>query len=117
MADEKKEMLENALANEQTENDAPAKDETSVTDAKAKSDKAVKPEKKQAKKEKKARMKRVGDFFRNYKSELKKIAWPTFRANTKTTVYVIVTLAICAVIVGVFDLAFNKGILWLGTVI
>ena len=116
MAEEKKEMLDNSPADEQTAQTADTTENKSKPAA-AKSDKAAKPEKKQGKKEKKARLKRIGKFFRDYKSELKKIAWPTFRANTKTTVYVIITLAICTVVVGVLDLAFNKGILWLGTVI
>ncbi len=107
------------MAEEKTVDTTPAEEIAAVSDNTAKTEKVAKSEKsgKAEGKKKTGFFKKIGKFFKDYKAELKKIAWPTWRANTKTTVVVIITLVICSVLVGVLDLAFNKGILWLGTLI
>lgn len=72
----------------------PAKPEKPKADkAKAKADKDKKP----------GFFKRLGRFFRELKSELKKVAWPTGRDTMKKTGIVIVCVIVVSVIVWIFD--------------
>ncbi len=77
------------------------------------------PEKKPeaAKKPKKDKVKfseRVKKFFRDYKSEIKKIVWcPWKQVKNNTAVVVVVVLAV-GVLVGLLDLGFSKVIAALG---
>ncbi len=72
----------------------PAKTEKPKADkAKAKADKDKKP----------GFFKRLGRFFRELKSELKKVAWPTGRDTMKKTGIVIVCVIVVSVIVWIFD--------------
>jgi len=54
---------------------------------------------------------RIKKFFRDYKSELKKIVWPTRPQVIQNTGVVIIAIAFIAVIVGLLDLAFGTGII------
>ena len=56
-------------------------------------------------------------FFRDLKSERKKVTWPTAKETTKQTGVVIVELVAVAAIVGILDLAFSKLFMWLAQVI
>ena len=76
------------------------------------------PEKTEAaKKPKKDKVKfseRVKKFFREYKSEVKKIVWcPWKQVKNNTAVVVIIVLAV-GVLVGLLDLGFSKVIAALG---
>ena len=53
---------------------------------------------------------RIGHFFRSYKSETKKIVWPTWKQVLKNTLVVLVIVLICAAIIGALDYAFSGGI-------
>jgi preprotein translocase subunit SecE len=80
-----------------------------------KKEKAAKlPEKKVVKPpEKKEKVKlidRIKRFFRDYKSELKKIVWPTRAQLIKNTSVVLVAVIFMAIIIGVLDLIFGFGI-------
>ena len=68
--------------------------------------KSPKPEKKEKKKEKKEKK----DFWRGFKSETKKIVWPTWKQVLKNTLVVLVIVIVCAVIIGALDYAFSGGI-------
>ena len=71
-------------------------------EAKAKPAKENKPAK--AKKDKKPGIgQRMGKFFRELKSELKKVAWPTKADTIKRTGIVIVCAIIVGIIVWIFD--------------
>jgi len=48
------------------------------------------------------------DFFREVKTELKKVTWPTRKQTTGTTIVVIVFIFIIAVFLGLFDLGLSK---------
>ena len=50
----------------------------------------------------------------SYKSELKKIVWSSKNDVKKNTIVVVVAIVIVAVIVGLLDFAFSKGIIALG---
>ena len=72
------------------------------TEAKAKPAKENKPAK--AKKDKKPGSgKRIGKYFRELKSELKKVAWPTKADTMKRTGTVIVCAILVGIIVWIFD--------------
>ncbi|MHC1696110.1 MAG: preprotein translocase subunit SecE [Eubacteriales bacterium] len=57
---------------------------------------------------------RIATFIRDYRSELKKIVWPTFKQLTTSTKIVVVAIALMGIAVGVVDFLFSKGILLLG---
>ena len=65
----------------------------------AKEDKAKKP----AKKSKPGLFARIAKWFRELKSELKKVTWPTAKQTINNTVIVI----LCVIIVGVFIWLFD----------
>ena len=64
--------------------------------------KSRKPEKKKG---------RVKGAWRGFKSEVKKIVWPSWKQVLKNTAVVIVVVLICAVIIGALDYAFSQGII------
>ena len=49
--------------------------------------------------------KRVGKWFRDMKSELKKVVWPTPKQTAKNTLVAVVMIVICAVVLWGFDSA------------
>ena len=55
---------------------------------------------------------RLGNFFREVVSELRKVIWPTRRELLTYTAVVIVFVAIMTTIVGFLDLGFAKLVLW-----
>lgn len=67
--------------------------------------KQAKPEK--VKKEKKKG--RVKNAWKGFRSELKKIVWPTWKQVLKNTGIVVVIVLICAVAIGALDIAFREG--------
>ena len=67
-------------------------------------DKPAKPEKKEKKKG------RIKEAWRGFKSETKKIVWPTWKQVLKNTGVVLVVVIICAIIIGALDYAFSGGI-------
>ena len=52
---------------------------------------------------------RIAKFFKDYKSELKKIVWPTWKQVLKNAGIVIVIVGVCAVAIGALDIAFRAG--------
>ena len=67
-------------------------------------EKPAKPEKKEKKKG------RIKEAWRGFKSETKKIVWPTWKQVLKNTGVVLVVVIICAIIIGALDYAFSGGI-------
>ena len=57
--------------------------------------------------EKKSIFKRIGGYFKEVKSELKKVVWPTFPKVVKNTGIVIVAIIVSALIILAFDSAFG----------
>ena len=49
--------------------------------------------------------KRVGKWFRDMKSELKKVVWPTPKQTAKNTGVAVCMIAVCAVVIWLFDSA------------
>ena len=62
-------------------------------------------------KEKKEKKKgRVKEAWRGFKSETKKIVWPTWKQVAKNTLVVLIVVAIFVILIGLLDLAFSHGI-------
>ena len=60
---------------------------------------------------------RVKNFFKNYKSELKKIVWSSKEQVVKNTSVVVALVVVSGVVLVLLDLAFNMGITALGKLI
>lgn len=54
---------------------------------------------------------RIGKWFREMRSELKKVVWPTGKQVFNNTLIVIVVSVIVGIIVGLLDMAFSTGVL------
>ena len=53
---------------------------------------------------------RIKEAWRGFKSEVKKIVWPSWKQVLKNTFVVLVIVLICAVIIAALDYAFSGGI-------
>ena len=62
---------------------------------------------KPAKEKKKGKIK---EAWRGFKSEVKKVVWPSWKQVLKNTGIVLVVVLICAIIIGALDYAFGTGI-------
>jgi len=71
-------------------------------------------QKKPAKKNKVKLGERIKKFFRDYKSELKKIVWCPWKQVKNNTVVVIVIVVLTGAAIGVLDFGFGKTITALG---
>ena len=56
---------------------------------------------------------RVGQFFREVRSELRQVAWPNRAEVINYTVVTLATLLLLIGLIFVLNLAFSKGIFWL----
>ncbi len=63
--------------------------------------------KKPAKEKKKGKIK---EGFRGFRSEVKKVVWPSWKQVFKNTGVVLFVILICAIIIGALDYAFGTGI-------
>ena len=65
--------------------------------------------------------KRIGGalqkFWREYKSELKKIVWYDRKSTIRSTFVVLVSILVSAVFLGILDFGFAQGIMALGKLI
>ncbi|MBR2499470.1 MAG: preprotein translocase subunit SecE [Clostridia bacterium] len=51
--------------------------------------------------------KKIGSYFRELKSEVKKVTWPTFKQVRNNTGIVIIAVIIVGILIALFDLAFQ----------
>ena len=77
-----------------------------------KNDVAKKPEKK--KKDKVKLSERLGKFWRDYKSELKKIVWCAWKQVKNNTVVVVVIVVLTSALIGLLDFGFSQAVSLLG---
>lgn len=77
-------------------------------------DTAKKEVAKKPKKDKVPFMDRVKKFFRDYKSEMKKIVWCSWENVVKLTGVVLACIVVVSVFLGVIDFSFSKLLLLLG---
>lgn len=70
-----------------------------------------------AKKNKPSLKERIGKFFREYKSELKKVVWATPQQTLNNFILVAVSVVITSACIGLLDFAFSTGLTALGRLI
>ena len=80
-----------------------AENEKNVAEVETKKDKPAKVKKEKQKG-------RAKNAWKGFKSELKKIVWPTWKQVLKGSGVVIVIVSICAIAIGLLDYAFSQGI-------
>lgn len=51
---------------------------------------------------------RIARFFREYRSEVKKVIWPTFPVVVRNTVVVLVLMAFVGVLIGLVDIGLSE---------
>ena len=85
--------------------------ETAKTDKK---DKKEKSKKAAPKKNKIGLGQRIKKFFKDYKSEIKKIVWLSPKTTFQYTAMVLVVMVIVSAFIGVLVLAFSKLLLFVG---
>ncbi len=83
------------------QNVAEVSEDTAKKDKPAKSDKGAKKAKKKEKKS--------AGAWKGFKSELKKIVWPTWKQVLKNSGIVVVIVFVCACVIGLLDWAFRLG--------
>ena len=81
-----------------------AENEKKSAEIETKDAKQAKPEK--PKKEKKGKIKNA---WKGFRSELKKIVWPSWKQVLKGTGVVLLVVAVCAIALGGLDWTFSKG--------
>ena len=74
---------------------------------------AKKDSKKAEKNDKPGFFARVGKWFRDMKSELKKVQWPTKKQTVNNTLIVIACVIVVGIFIGLFDLVAQEGIKFL----
>ena len=85
---------------------------TEATEAK------VKDEKKKTSKDRKPGLgSKIAGFFKNNKSEMKKISWYGKAQTAKSTGVVLVVLIIASVAIGLIDLGLSKLLMWIGQLV
>ncbi|MBQ7968898.1 MAG: preprotein translocase subunit SecE [Clostridia bacterium] len=57
--------------------------------------------------------KRISKFFKDYKSELKKVVWLSPKTTAQYTGMILVVMVVVSAFIGVLDLAFHSLLMWL----
>ena len=73
--------------------------------------KVAQTENKPAKPVKEKKKGKLKESWRGFKSEVKKIVWPSWKQVLKNTGVVLVIVVICAIVIGALDYAFSHGIM------
>jgi preprotein translocase SecE subunit len=60
--------------------------------------------------------KRIASFFKEYRSEMKKVTWYPAAKVWHDTGIVVAALTVCGIIIGILDLVFTELILLLGQI-
>jgi preprotein translocase subunit SecE len=82
-----------------------AENEKKSSEVETKSAKKAKPEKPKDEKKKG----RVKNAWKGFKSEVKKVVWPTRKQVLKGTGVVLLVVGVCAIVLGGLDITFNLG--------
>ncbi len=69
------------------------------------------------KKDKVSLFAKIAKFFREYKSELKKISWYSRKDTINGSILVVVCIVLAAVVTGALDFGFSELLTWLGKLI
>lgn len=81
-----------------------------MADKEKKVAKAESKPQKPAKEKKEKKKGKIREAWRGFRSETKKIVWPTWKQVFKNTLVVLVIVVICAIVIALLDYAFSGGI-------
>ena len=70
----------------------------------------VEKTKKPAKPAKEKKTGKIKDFWHGFRSEVKKVVWPSWKQVAKNTGIVLAVMAVFAIMIGALDYAFLKGL-------
>ncbi len=88
------------------------------TEAVETKDAKVKEDKKKTSKDRKPGLgSKIKNFFKNAKSERKKITWYGKKQTVKSTAVVIVVLVAASVAIGLIDLGLSNLLMWIGKLV
>ena len=73
-------------------------------------EKNIAPAEKQAKPKKEKQKGKVKNAWKGFKSEIKKVVWPSWKQVLKGSAVVLAVVSVCAVAIGALDFAFQEGI-------
>ena len=73
-------------------------------------EKNVAPAEKQPKPKKEKQKGRVKNAWKGFRSEIKKVVWPSWKQVLKGSAVVLAVVSACAVAIGALDFAFQEGI-------
>ena len=90
-----------------TETEVAATPEAKVKDNKKKASKTSKP----------GLGARIKKFFKDYKSEMKKVVWYGRKQTIKSTGLVLVAIIVVSAAISLLDLGFSNLIMWIGSLI
>ena len=76
-----------------------------------------KDEKKVEKKKKVSIFKRIAQFFRELKAEMKKIVWFGRKQTINSTILVIVSIVVSSLVISMLDYGFSNALMFLGRII
>ena len=62
-------------------------------------------------------MTKITKFFRDYRSEFKKVVWPTWAQVAKNTLVVIVCVVVVGLVIGLLDYLFSIGLTELSKIV
>ena len=62
-------------------------------------------------------MSKIAKFFRDYRSEFKKVVWPTWAQVCKNTLVVIVCVVVIGLVIGLLDYLFSIGLTGLSKIV
>ena len=75
---------------------------------------AAKSEKKDQKKNKVSFFSKIGKFFREIRSELKKVVWFGRKQTINSTILVVVAMIVSSLVISILDYGFSNAIMALG---
>lgn len=67
--------------------------------------------------EKVKKQSKITKFFKDYKSEFKKIVWPSKEDTTKMSVVVLVAIVIASIAIFLLDVGFGNAISFIGDIL
>ena len=73
-------------------------------------EKNVTPAEKQPKPKKEKQKGRLKNAWKGFRSEIKKVVWPSWKQVLKGSAVVLTVVSVCAVAIGALDFAFQEGI-------
>ncbi len=112
LRDERDEVVDDVADDDATTADEPVSRGGTATRSRAKAESADSKPKTRSETDRVGLFGRIARFIREVVAELRKVIWPTRKELLTYTAVVVTFVAVMLTIVGLLDLAFAKGVLW-----